>query len=87
MTDPDLNPDDLADVLREAPPAATLVGRVLAEADRPLTRSEVASRAYLPERTARDALQRLRGEDVVAVEVAAGDPSTPRYRVVFTGEV
>ncbi|WP_097010195.1 hypothetical protein [Natronoarchaeum philippinense] len=55
MTDQSEIPDDV----KTLPHTAKLVYRVLADADEPLRATEVADRCAIPERTARDALQRL----------------------------
>lgn len=50
--------------LRELPPSAKLVAKVL-EHDSPLTHAELAEESLLPDRTVRYALERLEGADLV----------------------
>lgn len=50
--------------LRELPPSAKLVAKVLAE-DTPLSQGQLAEKSLLPERTVRYALNRLEESDLV----------------------
>ncbi|RQG88937.1 transcriptional regulator [Natrarchaeobius halalkaliphilus] len=56
-----LSEDEYRDRLRELPPSAKLVAKVL-EADSPLSQGQLAEESLLPDRTVRYALNRL--EDV-----------------------
>ncbi|UPV99180.1 winged helix-turn-helix domain-containing protein [Halorussus gelatinilyticus] len=56
--------DDFRDRLRELPPSAKLVAKVL-ETDAPLSQGQLAEESLLPDRTVRYALNRLEEEDLV----------------------
>jgi DNA-binding MarR family transcriptional regulator len=56
-----LSEDEYRDRLRDLPPSAKLVAKVL-EADSPLSQGQLAEESLLPDRTVRYALNRL--EDV-----------------------
>ncbi|WP_276300371.1 MarR family transcriptional regulator [Halorussus lipolyticus] len=56
--------DDFRDRLRELPPSAKLVAKVL-ETDAPLSQGQLAEESLLPDRTVRYALNRLEDEDLV----------------------
>ncbi|MDQ2053257.1 winged helix-turn-helix domain-containing protein [Halobellus sp. H-GB7] len=62
-------------VLDDVPASAKFVHYVLEEADRPLTTSELADRTGLPERTIREAIDRLRDRNIV--ETRAPSPRNP----------
>jgi DNA-binding GntR family transcriptional regulator len=56
--------DDFRDRLRELPPSAKLVAKVL-ETDAPLSQGQLAEESLLPDRTVRYALNRLEDENLV----------------------
>jgi len=56
--------DEFRDTLRELPPSAKLVAKVL-EDDAPLSQGELAENSLLPDRTVRYALNRLEESDLV----------------------
>jgi len=56
--------DDFRNRLRELPPSAKLVAKVL-ETDAPLSQGQLAEESLLPDRTVRYALNRLEDEDLV----------------------
>jgi DNA-binding GntR family transcriptional regulator len=56
--------DDFRDRLRELPPSAKLVAKVL-ETDAPLSQGQLAEESLLPDRTVRYALNRLEDESLV----------------------
>jgi DNA-binding GntR family transcriptional regulator len=56
--------DDFRERLRELPPSAKLVSKVL-ETDAPLSQGQLAEESLLPDRTVRYALNRLEDEDLV----------------------
>jgi DNA-binding GntR family transcriptional regulator len=60
----ELSPDDFRERLRELPPSAKLVAKVL-ETDAPLSQGRLAEESLLPDRTVRYALNRLEDEDLV----------------------
>ena len=60
----ELSPDDFRERLRELPPSAKLVAKVL-ETDEPLSQGRLAEESLLPDRTVRYALNRLEDEDLV----------------------
>ncbi|SIQ89918.1 transcriptional regulator, ArsR family [Haladaptatus litoreus] len=55
---------DFRERLRELPPSAKLIAKVL-ETDEPLTQGELADESLLPDRTVRYALTRLEEQDLV----------------------
>lgn len=65
--------------LRELPPSAKLVAKVLEQTD-PLTHSQLADESLLPDRTVRYALERLANEDLVASRMSFRDA---RKRVYY----
>lgn len=71
------HPDPLFDMT----PAAKLVYHVLQEADRPLHQQAIAARAPLPDRTTRDALDRLVDAGLVDEEWDLGDARKRRYSI------
>ncbi len=56
--------DEFEDRLRELPPSAKLVAKVL-EIDAPLSQSQLADESLLPDRTVRYALNRLEEEELI----------------------
>jgi DNA-binding GntR family transcriptional regulator len=60
----ELSADDFRERLRELPPSAKLVAKVL-ETDAPLSQGRLAEESLLPDRTVRYALNRLDEEDLV----------------------
>lgn len=65
--------------LRELPPSAKLVAKVLESAS-PLTHAELAEESLLPDRTVRYALDRLEGAGLVDARLSFRDA---RKRVYF----
>ncbi|WP_368408347.1 winged helix-turn-helix domain-containing protein [Halorubellus salinus] len=59
-----LSDTEYRDRLRELPPSAKLVSKVL-ESDSPLSQGQLAEESLLPDRTVRYALNRLEDEDLV----------------------
>jgi DNA-binding MarR family transcriptional regulator len=59
-----LSADEFEDRLRELPPSAKLVAKVL-EIDAPLSQSQLADESLLPDRTVRYALNRLEEENLI----------------------
>ncbi|GAA0244475.1 MarR family transcriptional regulator [Haladaptatus pallidirubidus] len=55
---------DFRERLRELPPSAKLIAKVL-ETDEPLTQGELADESLLPDRTVRYALTRLEEQDLI----------------------
>jgi DNA-binding transcriptional ArsR family regulator len=62
--DEELSDEEFDERLRELPPSAKLVAKVL-EIDAPLSQGELASESLLPDRTVRYALNRLQDEELV----------------------
>jgi DNA-binding GntR family transcriptional regulator len=58
------SPDEFRERLRELPPSAKLVAKVL-EIDSPLSQGQLAEESLLPDRTVRYALNRLEDERLV----------------------
>ncbi|AUG48093.1 MULTISPECIES: MarR family transcriptional regulator [Haloarcula] len=56
--------EEFRDTLRELPPSAKLVAKVL-EDDAPLSQGDLAENSLLPDRTVRYALNRLEESDLV----------------------
>lgn len=80
MTDTDgrLIPEDLHD----APPAPRLVYLALEHADDPVTTTQLVETTGLPERTVRDAINRLRDRDVARTYTPGPqEPNAPRHRL------
>ena len=65
--------------LRELPPSAKLVAKVLEQAD-PLTHAQLAEESLLPDRTVRYALERLTNQELVDSRMSFRDA---RKRVYF----
>ncbi|WP_299234117.1 MarR family transcriptional regulator [Natronomonas sp.] len=63
-TDSPLADPEFRDTLRELPPSAKLVARVLGDAS-PLSQGQLAEESLLPDRTVRYALNRLEEHDLV----------------------
>ena len=59
-----LSDTEFRDRLRELPPSAKLVAKVL-ESDAPLSQGQLANESLLPDRTVRYALNRLEDDDLV----------------------
>jgi DNA-binding MarR family transcriptional regulator len=59
-----LSDTEYRDRLRELPPSAKLVSKVL-EGDSPLSQGQLADESLLPDRTVRYALNRLEDEELV----------------------
>lgn len=66
------DPTDRWAAIRDLPPSAKLVAKVL-EYNDPLTQSELAEETLLPPRTVRYALSRLEEQDVVEKEFSFVD--------------
>jgi DNA-binding MarR family transcriptional regulator len=88
VADPDLetapgfaNPE-FRERLRELPPSAKLVAKVL-EIDAPLAQGEIADATLLPDRTVRYALNRLEEEDLIGARHSFRDA---RKQVYFLEE-
>jgi DNA-binding MarR family transcriptional regulator len=69
---------DFRDTLRELPPSAKLVAKVL-EADSPLSQGEIADETLLPDRTVRYALNRLQDADLVGARHSFRDARKQVY--------
>lgn len=77
---PRLSETEYRDRLRELPPSAKLVARVL-EAEGPLPQGELAEESLLPTRTVRYALNRLEEHDLVEREYSLTDARKQVYAV------
>lgn len=71
--------------LIDLPPSAKLVYVVLAE-EGTLTQAELIENSYLPARTVRDALQRLKDVDAVAEEIDFRDARQRLYSLTTDSE-
>jgi len=77
-SNPDLSPAEFEDRLRELPPSAKLVAKVL-ESDAPLSQGELAEESLLPDRTVRYALNRLEESDLIVSRHSFQDPRKQVY--------
>jgi DNA-binding MarR family transcriptional regulator len=77
---PRLSESEYKERLRELPPSAKLVARVL-EADGPLPQGDLAEESLLPERTVRYALNRLEDEELVEARYSLTDARKQVYTV------
>jgi len=73
------NDEEFRERLRELPPSAKLVAKVL-ESDEPLSQGQLAEESLLPDRTVRYALNRLGEADLVDSRYSFRDA---RKRVYF----
>jgi len=73
LTDPDFR-----DELRELPPSAKLVAKVL-EGNSPLSQGQLAEESLLPDRTVRYALNRLEESDLVGSRYSFHDARKQVY--------
>jgi len=80
--DPDgenlLSESEFRDRLRELPPSAKLVAKVL-ESDAPLSQGQLAEESLLPDRTVRYALNRLEEADLVGSRYSFQDARKQVY--------
>ncbi|WP_132057383.1 MarR family transcriptional regulator [Halorussus amylolyticus] len=72
------SPDNFRERLRELPPSAKLVAKVL-ETDAPLSQGRLAEESLLPDRTVRYALNRLEESDLVASRYSFQDARKQVY--------
>jgi len=70
--------DDFRERLRELPPSAKLVAKVL-EGDSPLSQGQLAEESLLPDRTVRYALNRLEEQDLVGSRYSFQDARKQVY--------
>lgn len=70
--------ESFEDRLRELPPSAKLVAKVL-EIDAPLSQSQLAEESLLPDRTVRYALNRLEESDLVVSRYSFHDARKQVY--------
>ncbi len=80
-TDSPLADPEFRDRLRELPPSAKLVAKVL-EDTRPLSQGQLAEESLLPDRTVRYALNRLEEEDLVDSRYSFRDARKQVYFLV-----
>jgi DNA-binding MarR family transcriptional regulator len=73
-----LSPDEFEARLRELPPSAKLVAKVL-EIDAPLSQSQVADESLLPDRTVRYALNRLEEQNLIVSRYSFHDARKQVY--------
>jgi len=76
--DTTLSPEEYRERLRELPPSAKLVAKVL-EMDGPLAQAEVAEESLLPDRTVRYALTRLEERGLVSSQYSLQDARKQVY--------
>jgi DNA-binding MarR family transcriptional regulator len=80
-TDSPLADPEFRDTLRELPPSAKLVAKVL-EDTKPLSQGQLAEESLLPDRTVRYALNRLEEEDLVDSRYSFHDARKQVYFLV-----
>ncbi|MFC4360082.1 winged helix-turn-helix domain-containing protein [Halobium salinum] len=73
-----LSTQEYRDRLRELPPSAKLVAKVL-EGDSPLSQGQLAEESLLPDRTVRYALNRLEDADLVSSRYSFKDARKQVY--------
>ena len=73
-----LSEPEFRDRLRELPPSAKLVAKVL-EGDAPLSQGQLAEESLLPDRTVRYALNRLEGAGLVGSRYSFEDARKQVY--------
>ncbi|WP_224332523.1 MarR family transcriptional regulator [Haloprofundus halobius] len=73
-----LSESEFRDRLRELPPSAKLVAKVL-EGDSPLSQGQLAEESLLPDRTVRYALNRLEDSDLVGSRYSFKDARKQVY--------
>jgi DNA-binding GntR family transcriptional regulator len=73
-----LSENEFRDRLRELPPSAKLVAKVL-ESDAPLSQGQLADESLLPDRTVRYALNRLEESDLVGSRYSFKDARKQVY--------
>jgi DNA-binding GntR family transcriptional regulator len=73
-----LSETEFRDRLRELPPSAKLVAKVL-ETDAPLSQGQLAEESLLPDRTVRYALNRLEESDLVGSRYSFKDARKQVY--------
>ncbi|SFL01922.1 Winged helix-turn-helix DNA-binding [Halogranum rubrum] len=73
-----LSETEFRDRLRELPPSAKLVAKVL-ESDAPLSQGQLADESLLPDRTVRYALNRLEESDLVGSRYSFKDARKQVY--------
>lgn len=73
-----LSEDEYRDRLRELPPSAKLVAKVL-ETDSPLSQGQLAEESLLPDRTVRYALNRLEDVDLIGSRYSFRDARKQVY--------
>ena len=73
-----LTATEYRDRLRELPPSAKLVAKIL-ETDAPLSQGELAEESLLPDRTVRYALNRLEETDIVDSRYSVQDARKQVY--------
>ena len=73
-----LSETEFRELLRELPPSAKLVAKVL-ETDAPLSQGQLAEESLLPDRTVRYALNRLEDSDLVSSRYSFKDARKQVY--------
>lgn len=77
----DVTKQERRDRLRDLPPSAKLVAKVL-ESDAPLSQGQLAEESLLPDRTVRYALNRLEEEDLIESRYSFRDARKQVYFLV-----
>ena len=80
-TDDPMSDPEFRDSLRDLPPSAKLMAKVL-EDTAPLSQGQLAEKSLLPDRTVRYALNRLQEEDLVGSRYSFHDARKQVYFLV-----
>ncbi|AWB27935.1 MarR family transcriptional regulator [Halococcoides cellulosivorans] len=78
--------ESVRECLRELPPSAKLVTKVLDD-EGPLSKAELVDRSLLPDRTVRDALDRLEAVEMVESRRDLRDARRQVYSLVAPAEI
>ncbi|MFB6195848.1 MAG: winged helix-turn-helix domain-containing protein [Haloplanus sp.] len=78
VADEQLTTSEYRERLRELPPSAKLVAKIL-EGDSPLSQGQLAEESLLPDRTVRYALNRLEESDIVGSRYSFKDARKQVY--------
>jgi DNA-binding MarR family transcriptional regulator len=81
QADSPLSDPEFRETLRELPPSAKLVAKVL-ESTAPLSQGQLAEESLLPDRTVRYALNRLEEEDLIESRYSFHDARKQVYYLV-----
>lgn len=78
-SEPETTPEQRFERLLELPPSAKLVYKVLEQEDEALTQGQIREQALLPARTTRDALTKLKDDELVEEQMYVPDARKRLY--------